>query len=667
MLRLLSKLALALGLLAPLCSAQTNVGGPIFSNTTWTAAGSPYQLTSSIIVGAGATLTIQPGVEVRFSTNGRILIVGDASLGAGALVARGTVAQPIRFTSTAGNPGSWDAILFADRAIDAQLDMNGDYLSGSILEHCIVEFGGGSSSYEGAVEVLNSSPLLVNTVARNNSRRGIRASMAAGSTGPTPPLNMRSCEMRQNGRGGFQLTSGSAHRITGCQFVQNFGPSGVGGVGALFSSASDLRIDMCSFVDNNGTNSGGVGLQLTSCGNAQMSACQVSGNVGSTGAGMSANSCFGAQVLDCVFEFNVSSSQGGGAYFQSCSGLIATDSQFRSNSGSSGGGGYFLFGSTSLIGCTFSSNVATTSGGGASNVQSSLVASNCIIEQNEAQDGAGIHLGSGGSISFSDCLIANNEASDDGGGIFSDSAFTLTTSTVSCNIADDGGGLYLQGNSANVTMAGNPTTGTFNTFQGNTANRGDQIFNDRTFSVSGANNVDAGYVCWGTSDPNANPNALWDFFDNSTLGIVIASNFASCAPIGCGCVGVNYCVLSPNSAGAGAVMGYLGSTSLAANDFTLTVADCPPNKAGLFFFGALQSNLPFGAGVRCIDGPLQRLSLLTTDASGNASLDVDLTAPPAAGTITPGSVWNFQFWFRDPGFGGANFNLSDGLEVTFCD
>jgi hypothetical protein len=38
----------------------------------------------------------------------------------------------------------------------------------------------------------------------------------------------------------------------------------------------------------------------------------------------------------------------------------------------------------------------------------------------------------------------------------------------------------------------------------------------------------------------------------------------------------------------------------------------------------------------------------------------------AAGQITAGSTWNFQFWFRDPVAGGASFNLSDGLEVTFC-
>jgi hypothetical protein len=39
---------------------------------------------------------------------------------------------------------------------------------------------------------------------------------------------------------------------------------------------------------------------------------------------------------------------------------------------------------------------------------------------------------------------------------------------------------------------------------------------------------------------------------------------------------------------------------------------------------------------------------------------------PGRRQITAGSTWNFQFWFRDPVAGGASFNLSDGLGVTFC-
>jgi len=48
----------------------TDVGRPVISNTTWTLAGSPYVVTNVIIVGGNATLTIQPGVTVKFTAEG---------------------------------------------------------------------------------------------------------------------------------------------------------------------------------------------------------------------------------------------------------------------------------------------------------------------------------------------------------------------------------------------------------------------------------------------------------------------------------------------------------------------------------------------------------------------------------------------------------------------
>lgn len=45
-------------------SAQTNVGGVLSSNTTWTISGSPYKLTSTLVVPNGVTLRIQPGVKI---------------------------------------------------------------------------------------------------------------------------------------------------------------------------------------------------------------------------------------------------------------------------------------------------------------------------------------------------------------------------------------------------------------------------------------------------------------------------------------------------------------------------------------------------------------------------------------------------------------------------
>jgi hypothetical protein len=47
--------------------ASTNVSGIISSDTTWTQANSPYNLTGNILVNNGITLTIEPGVTVNLN------------------------------------------------------------------------------------------------------------------------------------------------------------------------------------------------------------------------------------------------------------------------------------------------------------------------------------------------------------------------------------------------------------------------------------------------------------------------------------------------------------------------------------------------------------------------------------------------------------------------
>jgi hypothetical protein len=117
-------------------------------------------------------------------------------------------------------------------------------------------------------------------------------------------------------------------------------------------------------------------------------------------------------------------------------------------------------------------------------------------------------------------------------------------------------------------------------------------------------------------------------------------------------------------------MVWSGSTSVFANDLNMAAIGCPPSQFGIFYYGAGNAQVPFGNGYRCV-GPggvgLFRFSPVSTGVLGVGIWNLDIQSPPStSGQITDFSTWTFQFWYRDPAAGGAYFNLSDGLEITFC-
>src|SRR5690348_3062023 len=98
----------------PSFSQTTIPSGTITTDTTWAISGSPFLVScGGVTVAAGATLTISPGVVVRFTQSG---CSGFALLGLsinGGLVANGTAAQPITFSSfTDDANSSWHGIFF---------------------------------------------------------------------------------------------------------------------------------------------------------------------------------------------------------------------------------------------------------------------------------------------------------------------------------------------------------------------------------------------------------------------------------------------------------------------------------------------------------------------------------------------------------------------------
>lgn len=134
---------------------RVDVTDDVTVNTTWLAS-KVYYIDAIIEVRNGATLTIEPGTVIKFTPNG-ILEVGYGENAT--LVASGTAAAPITFTSAAAAPapGAWNYIYFGENT-----------LQNTVMNHCIVEYAG-SEPYYGAMMVDGCRITVTNCTFRNNA------------------------------------------------------------------------------------------------------------------------------------------------------------------------------------------------------------------------------------------------------------------------------------------------------------------------------------------------------------------------------------------------------------------------------------------------------------------------------------------------------------------
>lgn len=112
--------------------AQVFVGGELSQNTTFSKANNPYIVFQELIVPDGITLTIEPGTELRFSSDTRLVVNGT-------LIAQGTAQDSIFMILNLQIPNQslWNGIVF-DGA-NTQLDPEGNYISGTLLS-CVSVF-----------------------------------------------------------------------------------------------------------------------------------------------------------------------------------------------------------------------------------------------------------------------------------------------------------------------------------------------------------------------------------------------------------------------------------------------------------------------------------------------------------------------------------------------
>ena len=144
----LSILAFGIKILPPPALA-TYVEGLVERDTVWTLTDSPFVLTNDINISPNVTLTIEPGVEVRFGGNFSIIVEGD-------MHAIGTKSRNITFTSNKNpkKPGDWESLRYR-------------FSKNSLLEYASVEY-----STHG-IDVESSNITIHNCYIADNSQDGI--------------------------------------------------------------------------------------------------------------------------------------------------------------------------------------------------------------------------------------------------------------------------------------------------------------------------------------------------------------------------------------------------------------------------------------------------------------------------------------------------------------
>jgi hypothetical protein len=320
--------------------ADTQVSGLILADTIWTKSESPYVVTKSILVNEDVTLTIEPGAVVKFDEGNSLQIDGT-------LFAKGTETDKIQFTKSPGN--NWGYILFADTSTDAAYDENGNYVSGSILEYCIIEYGGGVTVAEsGTVRMNNAHPYIHHCTIRNNASTGIH---------------------------GWDLTE--SLRIINNTITNNSDSSSLDAAGGIWVEGGSVKI-YNNFISN---------------------------NMAMKGGGIHASRNDLAEIFNNTITHN-SARGGGGIYLYSGSASVTHNIIMNNNAtvgGSSqtyGGGIYIWFATATIANNLIGNNTASLRGGGIYNDWQwgsgvfSMIQNNIIVEnQAEVAGGMGVFRG----------------------------------------------------------------------------------------------------------------------------------------------------------------------------------------------------------------------------------------------------------------------------------
>ncbi len=142
------------------------LGGSVYMHgqKRWVDPGIPYIVDAPVSNLPGKTLTIDPGVDLQFTSSGVLLIGGQ-------LTAIGTPTQPITMTGTVKSPGSWRGIV-AD---------GGNSRATVQLDYATIEYAG--NDIHGAnIEVTDGYLIAHHTIIRYSGTDGVRFDFNTGAS-----------------------------------------------------------------------------------------------------------------------------------------------------------------------------------------------------------------------------------------------------------------------------------------------------------------------------------------------------------------------------------------------------------------------------------------------------------------------------------------------------
>jgi len=170
-------LLILVSVLAAGATAQTNVGGSINKDSTWTLSGSPYIVTSDLSLNSPFTLTVDSGVVVRFQANTNLYVNGTASL----------AARHARFTSSKDTAGGSPA-----KGDWAFIQIGNNSAATATFDTCVILWGGTTSfpSNNPSLYVYGGTAALRNSIV-SSKNHGV---MVDGGTTTIENSNISDCD-----------------------------------------------------------------------------------------------------------------------------------------------------------------------------------------------------------------------------------------------------------------------------------------------------------------------------------------------------------------------------------------------------------------------------------------------------------------------------------------